>query len=355
MNTENFLNNPNHIFVIAEAGSNWKAGTLDEDLSRATKLIQIAAKSGADAIKFQTYKAETVYVQNAGQSKYLTERGVNENIHDIFKKFSMPYSMLKSLYDECLKNNILFMSTPFSVSDAKEINQYVSVHKVASYELNHIRLLEFLAKTNKPIILSTGASNYEEIDFAIDLLSENGANSISLMQSTSKYPAPLESLNLSVIPEMKRKYNLPIGFSDHSLDPIIGPILSIGFGATFIEKHFTLDKNLQGPDHSFALSPEELTTMIKTIRKTEKAIGDGIKKILKTEEELRNFAVRSIQATRNILKGEIFKENFNIDILRSGNQNRGADPRFLMKIIGKKSKRDIKIGDGVRIEDCSTI
>ncbi|MCH6574614.1 MAG: N-acetylneuraminate synthase family protein [Bacteroidetes bacterium] len=211
MNTENFLNNPNHIFVIAEAGSNWKAGTLDEDLSRATKLIQIAAKSGSDAVKFQTYKAETVYVQNAGQSKYLTERGVNENIHDIFKKFSMPYSMLKSLYDECLKNNILFMSTPFSVSDAKEINQYVSVHKVASYELNHIRLLEFLAKTNKPIILSTGASNYEEIDFAIDLLRENGANFISLMQSTSKYPAPLESLNLSVIPEMKRKYNLLIG------------------------------------------------------------------------------------------------------------------------------------------------
>jgi len=347
------LNNPNHIFIIAEAGSNWKAGTFDEDLSRAKKLIQTAAKSGADAIKFQTYKVETVYVENAGQSKYLTESGVNESINDIFKKFSMPYSMLKPLYDECLKNNIIFMSTPFSVSDAKEINQYVSVHKIASYELNHIRLLEFLAKTNKPIILSTGASNNEEIDFAIDLLRKNGANSIFLMQSTSKYPAPLDSLNLSVIPKMKRNYNLPVGFSDHSLDPIIGPLLSIGFGATFIEKHFTLDKNLQGPDHSFALNPEELTVMVSAIRKSEKAIGNSVKEVLKAEEELRNFAVRSIQATKDISIGEIFQENVNIDILRSGNQNRGADPRLLMKIIGKTSKRDIKIGDGVKIEDCS--
>ena len=152
---------------------------------------------------------------------------------------------------------------------------------------------------------------------------------------------------------MKSKFKIPVGFSDHSIHPIIGPILAIGFGATIIEKHFTLDKSLPGPDHSFALNPSELSLMIKTIRKTEKAIGDGIKKILKSEEELRNFAVRSIQATRDISKGEIFQENFNIDILRSGNQNRGADPRFLLKIIDKKSNRDIKIGDGVRIEDCS--
>ena len=152
---------------------------------------------------------------------------------------------------------------------------------------------------------------------------------------------------------MKRKYNLPVGFSDHSLDPIIGPLLSIGFGATFIEKHFTLDKNLQGPDHSFALNPEELKVMVLAIRKSEKAIGDSVKRVLKVEEELRNFAVRSIQAIKNISKGEIFQENVNIDILRSGNQNRGADPRLLMQIIGKTSKRDIKIGDGVKIEDCS--
>jgi len=277
----------------------------------------------------------------------LTESGVSENIHNILEKFSMPYSMLKSLNDECLKNNILFMSTPFSVSDAKEINQYVSVHKVASYELNHIRLLEFLAKTNKPIILSTGASNYEEIDFAIDLLSKNGANSISLMQCTSKYPAPLESLNLSVIPEMKRKYNLPVGFSDHSLDPILGPILSIGFGATFIEKHFTLDKKLQGPDHFFALDPNELELMVKSIRNAELAKGSGKKIVMNEEHELRQFATRSIQAITDIKRGEILQEGKNLDILRPGNRIRGLDARLLEKVNGKKAVNDIKKGDGI--------
>jgi len=346
------LNNPDHIFVIAEAGSNWKAGDDEEDLTRAKNLIKSAAECGADAVKFQTFKPETVYVPNAGKSHYLEEKGENRDIFDILRILSMSKEMLKEIAEECKSEQIILMSTPFSVDDAKAVDEYVSLHKVASYELNHIRLLEFLAKTGKPIILSTGASKNEEIEFALNLLKENGVNSVCLMQCTARYPAPIESLNLSAISEMKKKYNIPVGLSDHSIDPILAPILSIGFGATIIEKHFTLNKNFKGPDHSFALEPNELSLMINAIRNAEKAKGKRFKTILKIEEELRNFAVRSVQATKNISEGEILKEKVNIDLLRPGNQKRGAEGRFLFMINGKKSKRKIMSGEGITLDDC---
>ena len=213
--------------IIAEAGSNWKAGIYEEDLERAKKLITTAAKSGANAIKFQTFRSETVYASNAGSSQYLSNQGINENINEIFDHLEMPYEMIPILNDYCKKENIMFMSTPFSVEDAKQIDPYVQIHKVASYEINHVRLLEFLASTKKPMLISTGASTYEEIDFAVNLVKNNGNNSITLMQCTSKYPCPMEAMNLSVIPQMKLRYSLPIGLSDHSTDPIIAPIMAI--------------------------------------------------------------------------------------------------------------------------------
>ena len=239
------------------------------------------------------------------------------------------------------------MSTPFSVDDAKHINSYVELHKIASYEINHVRLIEFLLKTKKPIIFSTGASKYTEIDFAVNLAKENGNDMIALLQCTAKYPAPIESLNLSVISQIKQKYGLPVGLSDHSLEPTLAPILAIGFGATIIEKHFTLDKNLAGPDHRFALEPKELELMVKSIRNADKAKGNGNKVILADEFELRQFATRSLQATRKISKGETLKEGFNFDVLRPGTRSRGIDARFLNEVNGKKAANDIDIGEGI--------
>ena len=177
-------------------------------------------------------------------------------------------------------------------------------------------------------------------------------SNLALLQCTAKYPAPIESLNLSVIPSLKKRYKIPVGLSDHSTDPIIAPLVSIGLGASIIEKHFTLNRNLKGPDHFFALEPNELALMVKGIRSAEKSKGQEIKKITNDEQELRNFAVRSIQAVRNIKKGDIFKLNNNIELLRSGNQKRGADARFLNKIIDKKSNKNIKSGSGVSLADC---
>lgn len=347
MNVSNFeLDDTTHTFVIAEAGSNWKCGSYEEDLQRAKELIKIAVNAGADAVKFQTYKPETIYVKNAGESNYLSEYGIKENINNIFENLSMPYKMIPELAKFCKQKNIIFMSTPFSVQDAKEVDPYVPIHKVSSFEINHVRLLEFLAKTGKPILISTGASTYTEIDFAVNLIKKHNSQ-VGLMQCTSKYPAPIDSLNLGVIPHMKARYNIPIGLSDHSIDPMIGPIVAVGMGATIIEKHFTLDRSLPGPDHPFALIPKELELMVQAIRKSEKSKGDGQKKILPEEIELHNFATRAIQATKNISKGEILQEGINFEILRPGNRIRGVDARFLTSVNGKKSVSEIKLGDGI--------
>jgi N,N'-diacetyllegionaminate synthase len=341
------LDNPSHIFIIAEAGSNWKCGDYDDDLKQAQNLIKVAAKAGADAVKFQTYRPETTYVSNPGKSNYLSKSGYTKNIEDIFDEHSMPYEMISELSKSCKDENILFMSSPFSIQDAKSIDPYTKIHKIASFEINHIRLIEFLAKTGKPILISTGASTYEEIDFCVNLIKKCGNNNIVLLQCTSKYPCPIESLNLSVIPKMKSRYNIPIGFSDHSVEPIIAPILSVGLGATVLEKHFTLDKTLPGPDHSFALDPNELKSMITSVRQAELAYGTGQKEILDVEKELRLFATRSIQATTNILKGDVLREGINFDILRPGNRIRGLEPRFLDLVNGKKSTKEINKSDGI--------
>ncbi len=342
----NNLDNPRHVFIIAEAGSNWKCGTIEDDLQRSKELIQIASDAGADAVKFQTYKPETTYVSNAGVSKYLSKQNTHKNINEIFQQFSMPYEMIPELAKYCRQKNIMFMSTPFSVRDAQEIDPYVKIHKVASFEINHVRLLEYLSETKKPIIISTGASTYDEIDFAVNIVKKN-KNKIALLQCTSKYPCSIESLNLLAIPEIKSKYGIPIGLSDHSLEPLLAPIMAVGLGATIIEKHFTVNKNLPGPDHSFALDPNELELMVKSIRNAELAKGSGKKVILNEEGELRQFATRSIQAITDIKKGEILQEGKNLDILRPGNRIRGLDARLLEKVNGKKAVNDIKKGDGI--------
>lgn len=342
------FDNPKHTFVIAEAGSNWKCGTYDEDLNQAKQLIKTAAKAGCDAVKFQTFRPELVYAYGAGKSSYLSKNGYDNDINAIFTHLTMPYEMIPELAKFCVKQKIMFMSTPFSVEDAKHVDDFVSIHKIASYEINHVRLLEHLAKTEKPILISTGASTYKQIDFAVNLVKKLKNNNIGLMQCTAKYPSPLNRMNLSVMPKMQSRYNVPIGLSDHSLDPIIAPVLAVGLGATFIEKHFTLDKSLPGPDHAFALNPVELELMVKSIRNADAAKGNGQKKILDVEKELWKFATRSIQATKKIQKGEILREGHNFDILRPGTQSRGLDPIFLDKVNGKRANKNYDIGQGIR-------
>ena len=339
------------VFIIAEAGSNWRVGTPNRDIKMAKALIDIASDVGADAVKFQTYRANSVYVPNAGNSDYLSQAGIKESINKVFDDLSMPYEMIPKLSEYCQSQNIEFMSTPFSVNDAIAIDPYVNFHKIASYEISHYRLIEFIAKTGKPTFLSTGAANIEEIKWALNHFYKNGGKQISLLQSTSKYPASLESLNVSAMVDLQNIFNVPVGLSDHSIDPITAPVAATALGASVIEKHFTLNKKLPGPDHSFALEPSQLKQMIVAIRDCEKCLGTGKKAIHDEELELRDFAQRSIQCIKNISKGEIFQEGKNFDVLRSGKQNKGIHPKFLESLEGKTSTRNISLGDGIIEED----
>jgi len=325
-------------FIIAEAGSNY-----NKRFDLAKKLIDIAAEAGADAVKFQLFRAKKTYVLNAGQSDYLRK---SAPIYEIIKSMEMPYSWLPKLARYCQKRGIIFLSAVNDEKSARKLDPYVVAYKIGSFELNHYPLISYVASLKKPMILSTGISTIEEIKYTINNLRRKKNHKICLMHCISAYPAPIDSLNLRVIPKLKSVFKVPVGFSDHTPDPLLAPLGAISLGANLIEKHFTLSKKMTGPDHRFALEPEELETMIKTIRELESALGDGRKKVEAAEKELFYFAKRGIQTIENIKKGERFSKE-NIGILRPGKQVRGVSPKYWSIILGRKSKCNLKKGQGV--------
>ena len=326
-------------------------GAPERDLKMAFTLIDTARAAGADAVKFQTYRPETVYVANAGESDYLAGNGIKESITDIFRDLAMPYEMIPKLADHCRQVGIEFMSTPFSIADAQAVDPHVKRHKIASYEINHSRLIEWLAKTGKPVIQSTGAATYDDIAWMIAHFHQHGGKSLTLLQCTAKYPAPLDAMNLRAIPELAARYQVSVGLSDHSRDPVIAPVAAVALGATVIEKHYTLDNRLPGPDHAFAITAEELKVMVGAVRAAETARGDGKKVILPAEAELRAFAQRGLQTIAPIKKGDKLAEGNNIDILRPGKQRKGLHPQHLPDVEGKRATRDIAPGDGLQTGD----
>jgi N-acetylneuraminate synthase len=339
------------VFVIAEAGSNWRMGTAARDRAMARALIDVAADAGADAVKFQTYRPETVYVKNAGQSEYLAEAGIKEDISDIFADLAMPYEMLPELAGYCAERKIAFMSTGFSPDDFAAIDPHVSVHKIASYEISHPHLLRLAAKSGKPLILSTGASHEEDIAWAVETFRKAAGRDLCLMQCTADYPASMASLNLKTLPWLQQRFGVAAGLSDHSREPAVGPVAAVALGAKVIEKHFTLDNRMPGPDHSFALEPGELSEMVRQIRLAETSLGDGIKRVLEQERELAAFARRGLQAIRDIAVGEILEEGKTFAILRPGSQTLGVHPRYLDRIEGRVATRAIRAGEGLSLED----
>ncbi len=341
------------VYVIAEAGSNWRAGSPERDKTQARALIDVAVAAGADAVKFQTYRPETVYVANAGSSDYLSEAGVKDDIGKIFADLAMPYEMIPELAAYCRGQGIAFMSTPFSPDDFAAIDPHVHIHKVASYEISHPHLIALAARSGKPLVMSTGASVESDIAWAVDLFHAEGGKDLCLMQCTAKYPANIDSLNLLAIPSLRRRFRAAVGLSDHSREAALAPVMAVALGARVIEKHFTLDNALPGPDHSFALLPGELTRLVRETRMAEQALGDGIKRVLEAEEELAAYARRGLQAIQAIQKDETLREGENFAILRPGKQTLGAHPRHLARIEGRKARRAIKLGEGIGADDAA--
>lgn len=336
-----------HVTVIAEAGSNWRMGTPARDMAMAKSLIEVAAEAGADAVKFQVFRPDSVYVSNAGTSDYLSDAGIQEDISDIFADLAMPYEMLPDLAAYCAKCDIDFMASPFSVEDFEAIDPHVSAHKIASYEISHLRLIEAAARSGKPTIMSTGAAEEGDIAWAVDTFYANGGGELTLLQCTAKYPATADSMNLRVIPWLQQRFGVRSGLSDHSADPVYAPLAAVALGATCIEKHYTLDKRLPGPDHAFAIAASELKQLVDAVRVGEQMLGTGQKVIHSAEEELHSYARRGVQAIRDIDVGDTLEEGSNVAILRPGKQQLGLHPKHLPQLEGCKASQAIKTGHGI--------
>ncbi|HTL69841.1 MAG TPA: N-acetylneuraminate synthase family protein [Candidatus Eisenbacteria bacterium] len=339
---------PGGVFVIAEAGSNWKRSTRAAGLTAARTMIDAARDAGADAVKFQVFRADTVYVPNAGTSDYLSKNGIRAPIREIFRRMAMPYDMIPVLAAHCRRRGIEFMASAFSEADFRAVDPHVRVHKIASYEITFPRLIELAAESGKPLVLSTGAATLEDIDWAVSWFRRHGGRDLALLQCTAKYPAPPDALNLRAIPALLGRYGVPTGLSDHSLDPLTAPVAAVALGATIVEKHFTLNRGLAGPDHAFAITPPELKALVRAVRDCRRALGDGKKAVLPEETELKAYAQRAVQAIRPIRKGETLSEGKNIAVLRPGKRKQGVHPRHLARIEGRRARRAIGLGEGVK-------
>jgi N-acetylneuraminate synthase len=265
----------------------------------------------------------------------------------------MPYEWIPELHEYCTEQGIQFMSTPFDESSAAELEDYVPAWKVASYTSSHVPFLEHLAKTDKPIIMSTGAHDLQEVGESVETLRKGGVSDLVLLQCVAAYPTPLSEINVRVVRTFQEEFNVLSGLSDHTLDPVAAPSAAVALGASVVEKHFTLDKSMEGPDHEFALEPDELNELVISIRNTEKALGTGEKYIIEVEEELYEKSRRSVHAIQNIEQGEILTDE-KIKILRPGEREPGLNPKYYKSIIGSTALRDIQKGAGIKWNDIET-
>jgi len=324
------------VFIIAEAGSNH-----NRNLNQAKQLIDIAAEAGADAVKFQTYSADTLYSKKTPTPEYLDGKMKQDSVWQLIKDIEMPREWHKELAEYSQSNGLIFMSTAFDHKAVKELEEIsVLVHKIASFEIIDLNLLKEVAQTGKPIILSTGMASLGDIEEAINTIRKVNDSDIALLHCSIGYPPPIEELNLRAIKTLKKAFQLPIGYSDHTMSINI-PSVAVSLGACIIEKHFTIDRSLPGPDHKFALEPSELKQMIKNIRETENALGSYSKTVSKSEKNLYKLARRSLIAKRKIHQGETIKPE-DIIIKRPGY---GIPPKFIDIIIGRIARKDIDKDD----------
>jgi N-acetylneuraminate synthase/N,N'-diacetyllegionaminate synthase len=320
-------------FIIAEAGVNHNGS-----IKRAKKLIDAAKWAGADAVKFQIFKAEDVATPGAEKAEYQkTCADQEESQYDMIKKLELGEEEFCDLAQYAKDNSILFLSTPFSPRSANLLEEIdVPAYKIASGEITNIPLLEHIARKSKPIILSTGMSTMEEIGEALEAIKQAGGVKIVLLHCITSYPARTNDVNLRAMETLRQAFEIPVGFSDHTLGLNVS-IAAAALDACIIEKHFTLNRNLQGPDHRASLEPAELKELIKGIREVDIAKGSGIKLPTAEEEKIKHLVRRSIVAAIDIPAGSTITEDM-LDLKRPGT---GIEPKHLKLIVGKKAIKEI--------------
>lgn len=329
------------IFVIAEAGVNHNG-----DITIAKQLIDKASEAGADAVKFQTFKAENIVCRTAKKAKYQLETtSEGESQYDMLKKLQLTVLMHKKLMEYCAEKGIMFLSTPYDIESIKVlVDLGLQVLKVPSGEITNLPYLRQIAKYRKKIILSTGMSNMVEVEEAVKILKRNGTEDITLLHCNTQYPTPVQDVNLLAMVKMHERFNLPVGYSDHTQGIEI-PIAATALGATVIEKHFTLDKTMEGPDHKASIEPHELKQMVEGIRKAELALGNGIKQMSGSEKANVSVVRKSIVAAVDIKKGEKFTEE-NLTTKRPGN---GISPMKWDEVIGLMADKDYKTDEMIQL------
>jgi N,N'-diacetyllegionaminate synthase len=327
------------VFIIAEAGVNHNGS-----IELAYKLIDVAFKSGANAIKFQTFKSKNLVVKNSKKAKYqIQTTNLIESQFDMLKKLELDIDDHKKLINYCKKKGIIFISSPFDHESIDLLNELkLRIFKIPSGEINNLPYLRHIGSLDKEVILSTGMSTLMEIEVAFNILINAGTskNNITILHANTMYPTPMEDVNLRAMLTIKNKFDVAVGYSDHTLGIEID-IAAAALGASIIEKHFTLDKKMNGPDHQASLEPNELKSMIDAIRNIEKAMGDGVKILTRSEKPNIGIARKSIVAKTEIKKGDIFSVK-NLTTKRPGI---GISPMKWDSIIGSVAKRDYNLDD----------
>jgi N,N'-diacetyllegionaminate synthase len=327
------------VFIIAEAGVNHN-GSVD----LAKKLIDVASISGADAVKFQTFKAENLVSKDAQKADYQKQTtDASESQFDMIKKLELDVETHKELISYCQEKNIMFLSTPFDHESIDLLNYLeLKIFKIPSGEITNLPYLRYIGSLRKKVVLSTGMSNLREIGDALDVLINAGTpkDSITVLHANTMYPTPMKDVNLNAMLTIQQEFGVAVGYSDHTLG-IEVDIAAVAMGASCIEKHFTLDKAMNGPDHKASLEPEELKEMVSAIRNIEKALGGSEKKLSPSESVNIDVVRKSIVASRTIKKGEVLTEN-NIMAKRPGN---GISPMKWDSIIETVATKDYQMDD----------
>jgi len=320
------VGNNNPVFMIAEGGINHNG-----KLSLAKKIISKAKAAGADAVKFQTFKAEDLA---SPKSKFFK----------IFKKLELDFEEFGELADYAKNQNIIFLSTPFSFDAVNLLMQLkVPAFKIASGDLTNIPLVEYAASKKKPMIISTGMANETEIQQSINAIRKTGNKKIIIMHSVSAYPTPINEVNLSVIKQLREKFKQPVGYSDNGSNLLV-PVIAVASGADLIEKHFTINRKLSGPDQKFSTNPSDFKKLVKNIRLVEKMMGVNIKKCQTSEFGNKFAARRSITALTTIERGtKIDKKMLGLQRPASG-----LEPKYFSRVIGKRAKRKITKGESIK-------
>lgn len=321
----------NRTLIIAEIGVNHNG-----DISLAKQMVEVAKESGADIVKFQTFNVDAMTSRHAEMAQYQKDNtGEDKSQKEMLRTLALSYKEFEELAEYCNTIGIEFLSTPFDIDSIRFLNTLQNLWKIPSGEITNYPYLVEIAKTKKRVILSTGMSTLEEVEKAVEVLKQYGSEDIILLHCTTEYPTPIDSVNLNAMITLKNKFGCPVGYSDHTKGFEVG-IAAVAMGASVIEKHFTLDKTMPGPDHKASLEPNELKRFISAIRNIERAKGSGEKRPSENEIKNRSIVRKSIVASKAIKKGDVLTED-NLTTKRPGS---GISPMNWRKILGTIADRD---------------